>query len=649
MSSPNATLVARNGHTLVVCIIARISGCQNQKELSLDDQADHGKQIVADYYQGPADYRVVATKGKGERLDRPELEEIEAMLRTGELDLVVAEDIGRMVRGAEAVRLCGIAVDHGTRVIAPNDCIDTAEDTWEEDAISACRDHVGHNAHTSKRLKHKLMNRFVKFGGATAREIYGYIKPPGAKTYADWQKDPAATPIYQEWFEKLHQTPNCSAVADWLNQLAVPTGKYSRRKTWNGKMVRRITRNPLLKGMPGRGFRRTVKHNETGRRVSVKNPGGPKFKDYPDLAHVDPLLWDEVNALLDQANAGCGRKPVNGVDPRARVPRKRTRFPGQHATCWYCGRQDVWGGNGTTENLMCNGSREWRCWNSIGFNGGLAARNLVAAISAELYTLDGFDDQFREMVQEATRDGADLSQRWEKLRQGEETHAREKEHFLAAIAAYGPQPLLQQKLAELDAAGRELARERCNLERLSNRTLKLPESLTWLRQMLEKKFGELTTDSPEFGELMRQLVPEFHVYLVRLCDGGHLLPRAKVKLALAGIVPDARHVSGLEEMLTRELTLDLFEPPQRERIREAVVRLTAQGLKQREIISLLPEKASQAAVQHALALDRQMREQGLDTPYVLVTEPPQDYAKLRRHKNPKYRFMPLESSQRPAI
>jgi site-specific DNA recombinase len=118
-----------------------------------------------------------------------------------------------VVRGTEAVRLCGIAVDHGTRVLAPNDCIDTAEDTREEDVISACRDHVGHNAHTSKRLKHKLMNRFLKLGGAIPVEAFGYIKK-GARTFEDWQKDPVATPIYQEWFRRLRESLNCSAVAD---------------------------------------------------------------------------------------------------------------------------------------------------------------------------------------------------------------------------------------------------------------------------------------------------------------------------------------------------------------------------------------------------------------------------------------------------
>ena len=112
-------LEPRNGHTLVVAIVARISGCSGQKEVSLEDQIDHAKQVVDAMYDGPVDYRTITTKGKGERLDRPELAEIEAMIRSGELDLLVAEDLGRIVRGTETAWLCGIANDHGTRVIAP--------------------------------------------------------------------------------------------------------------------------------------------------------------------------------------------------------------------------------------------------------------------------------------------------------------------------------------------------------------------------------------------------------------------------------------------------------------------------------------------------------------------------------------------------
>src|SRR5207249_3826647 len=154
--------------------------------------------------------------------------------------------------------------------------------------ISACRDHVGHNAHTSKRLKQKLMNRFKKFGGATPREVYGYIKPPGAKTYADWLKDPAAPPFMLEGFRRLRETLNSSAVADWFTDNKVPTGKYCRSKVWDGPMVRRLYENSILIGQPSRGSRHTVKHHETGRRVSVPNPKGPVYVSFPHLAYFEP-------------------------------------------------------------------------------------------------------------------------------------------------------------------------------------------------------------------------------------------------------------------------------------------------------------------------------------------------------------------------
>jgi hypothetical protein len=644
MSIPENPFVPRNGHTFVVGIVARISGCANQKDVSLEDQQDHAKAVVAEHYPdytGPVEYRVIATKGKGERLDRPELDLIEQMLRTREVDVLVCEDIGRLVRGVEAVRLCGVAVDHGTRVLAPHECIDTYDDTWEEDVIDACGDHVSHNAHTSKRLKHKLMNRFKKRMGVTPGPIFGYIK---GKTYDDWRKDPDANWVYAEWKRILRAELNCSAVGDWLNQNGIPTGTHARRKKWNGKMVRRITANPILQGMPGRGFKKTIKHNETGRRIAVKNPKGPTLLEYPHLAVWTPAEFDELNALLDAKNRRFGRKPVNGIDPLLRVPRKRTRFPAQYCQCWYCGRHYVRGANGETNNLMCSGARDWSCWNSVGFNGALAARRIIEATMAELYRLEGFDEQFRAMAREAAREGGvDLNGRRAKLKHEQQTVLKTKENLLAAIREYGPKPMFKEDMAEIEATEMRLAREQYELDQLAGQRLQLPDSVVQVRQMLVEQFEKLAIDSPEFGDFMRQLVPEFHVYLVRLCDGGHPLPRARVTLALGSIVPDIAHVAAINGLLTRQLTLDLFErPPQRERIRVEAVRLAAQGLDQRDIARRLPEKAPQAAVQRALALDRKMRELGLDSPYVFLAEPPTDYPKLRRHRNPKYRFEPLD-------
>src|SRR4051794_14120149 len=95
--SNRQVLKPRVGTTLIVAIVARISGCQNQKEMSLEDQEDHGNEIAHEMYDGPIEFRTIKTIGKGERLDRPELTDIEAMLRTRGIDLLVLEDIGRLV------------------------------------------------------------------------------------------------------------------------------------------------------------------------------------------------------------------------------------------------------------------------------------------------------------------------------------------------------------------------------------------------------------------------------------------------------------------------------------------------------------------------------------------------------------------------
>lgn len=647
-------MVPRNGHTLTVGIVARISGCANQKELSLEDQEDHGREVARDLYDGHTEFEVIATKGKGERLDRPELEQIEAKLREGKLDLLVMEDLGRLVRGAEAVRLLGIAVDHGIRTVSPNDGVDTNEPTWEADALAVTHDHVSHQAHGSKRIKHKKMNRFIKFGGSPACPPYGYVVPEAAVTYHDWKLDETATPLIREAFEILKETLNCSAVAEYFNNNKAPVGPYCRRKSWDGKMVRRFFRNRILGGMPTRGRMHTVKHHETGRRVSVKNPNGPKFHECLHLAHLDIKDLDEVNAILDQRNHGCGRKPVNGVDPLLRVPRKRSRFPGHCACCLYCGGDCVWGGNGMKGNLMCSRAREWKCWNSMGHSGALAAQKVVECIIQMVGSLQGFDAQFRELVRAAGTDASgEMGRRWEQLLKDEAAHARQKQNLQESLAAFGPIPLVKEQMTQFQNRERALSRERRELEAFKSRTLNLPPSVAELRAMLAVQFDKLATNSYECGDLLRKLVPEFHVYLVRLCNGGHPLPRARVTIALDGILPDAKHVPGLAKLLTRTFTIDLFVPPQRERIRETAVRLGAQGHGPKEIArripGIIPEKPTSTAVQNALALHAKMQQLGLDSPYIILREPPEDYPKLRRHKNSKYRFEPREGYQPPEI
>lgn len=639
-------LSPRNGQTLIVGVPCRISGCANQKEASLDDQEDNAKEAIAELYDGPVEFRVIATIGKGERLDRPELQQIEAAYQSGEFDAFVYDDLSRLVRGGDAVRLLGIGVDNGTRSICIDDGIDTVDETWEEDALNACSENVAHNQRTSMRIKQKTMNRFKKFGATTKKRIYGYIVPDGVKSFDGWLKDVAAEEHIHEGARILRATLNGEAVADYFRKHQVPVGPYARNDNWDGTMVLRFYRNPLLKGMPQRGRMATVKHHGTGKRQSKKNPKGPTYYEASHLAYFEPDEFDELVALLAERNRDYRRKNVNGVDPRANVPRKRTRFPGQHGRCWYCGYHHVWGGNGVTANLMCSNARQEQCWNSVGYNGELAVTRLMEAVTNELYRLDGFDDQYRELIQLAGRnDRSDVARRWERWRADEQELARKKQNIVAAIAKFGAESMFEATMIEIAADERKLKLERRNLDRIGEERLDVPESLPMLRTMLEQEFVGAAQDSPEFGDVLRKLCPDFFVYVVRVCDGNHLLPRARVHLALDGVIPDLALVPGVDGLLRRDLTFDLFVPSQRERIRADAADWKAQGFGPKAIAAKIAEhtdeRPTDTAVKNALKLDKRMRELGLESPYVLVTAPPGDCPRLRRHKNGKYRFVPL--------
>ena len=216
----------------------------------------------------------------------------------------------------------------------------------------------------------------------------------------------------------LKETLNYSRVADYFNKQGFKPGPYSRRKdgTWDGKMVRRFYDNTLLAGKPGRGYRHTIKHHERGKRISVPNPNGPDFIDCPHLAHLDYDELVELNELLRQRNSKLGRKKVNGVDPRFRVPRKTTVFPSQHARCYYCGFHYIRGGNGIVGHIGCSNIRDWHCWNTVGVSCELAAKAVMGAITEFVYGLDGFDAQFKDMVEQAHRERVGVSaEQWKQL------------------------------------------------------------------------------------------------------------------------------------------------------------------------------------------------------------------------------------------
>lgn len=166
---------------------------------------------------------VIAGSGSGELLDRAEYLRLTQEVETRRYDLVLCEDLGRIVRRIHAHLMCEHCEDHDTRLCAKNDHVDTALPNWREASIFAAFHHERSNRDTSERIKRTHRSRFIG-GSCLTRRVYGWIKPPGAKSDADLRKDPDAEPIYREWFRMLDEDESASFadVARWLNSIGIP-------------------------------------------------------------------------------------------------------------------------------------------------------------------------------------------------------------------------------------------------------------------------------------------------------------------------------------------------------------------------------------------------------------------------------------------
>ncbi len=631
-------LEPRNGVTLNVLGICRISTV-HQDPRSLEDQEALIRQYVTDHYDGPVNFRIVATQGSGEHLDRRELTEIESLIESNTIDLAILEDLARHCRRHHALGFCELCEDSDTRLIAINDNIDTLRDDWRMNAFFCTFKHEASNKDTSLRIRRSLRNRF-KNGGIVQFTIYGYIKPPGCTHDSQLQKDPQAEPIYDEMFRRLEEGASYSEIADWLNALGIAAGPFCRSNRWTPSRVRYVVQNPILKGLRVRNRKKSKRNNKTGRHRSVNAPPEELLeRPCPHLAFIEPVRYDRVIALLKQRNAKY-RRGKNGFDPRKGVPKKRTRWPGQHLVCGICGRPLRYGGHGQKDHLICLGATEYACWNGITADGPTAARTLADAVLGAIEQLSDFDDVFLDLVKaEAERLGDSVGTRLDQLNGQQAKIDREIQNIKASLRMAGPSPSLIGELHDLEAQLDQVRIEQRELNQRPANVAAIPP-ISELRSRARQAFATLAHDSPEFGRLMRRLIPRLVVRPYQLLDGGHPVLRAHMTLDLVALMPEAMGLEGFSNMLQSELTVDLFDPPQREKYRKAIQALLAEKLTQDQIADRLG--IFQTTVCRTVALIRTMQRQNLDDPYIALTEPPTDQSRWRRHLHPRYQFRPLD-------
>lgn len=630
-------LVAKQGGALRVLIVTRISS-DKQDERSLGEQAVLVRRWIEDRWEGEIEFSVIAGIGSGERLDREELDRAKSQIEANLVDVVVAEDLGRIMRRAEALSFCEMAEDHDTRVITINDNLDTCTINWRMTAMFSSLHHETHNADTSARIRRTVRNRFEN-GGALRPPISGYIHPPGVEFDRDVSKDPKWEPIYENWFTMLEQGATFADVADWLNSQSIRPGGRCRNNKWDGSMVGRITRNPLLKGLREHNVTTTKRENKTGRRRRVNAPSDQLLtRSCPHLQFIDPDRFDRLMVELADRNAPCRRREIDGRDPRKQVPKKRTRFPGQTIYCGVCGRMFVYGGHGREAHLMCQGARSYECWNGITC-GEVDVRNRICdSLFSQLEQLYDFDGDFLQRIREQDailheRQNESMSESQRELDRLE----REISNLVSFVRQGRHSDALANELALLEAQKSECERTIRTLQGLKRAPLELPTA-SRLRELALQSIDGLSRDSFEFARKMRQVVPKIIVFPYRLMDRDKVVFKAKYWFQPSKLLSDERTQQLISTQVDRTIELDFYDPPQREAYRTRIVELC----RKMKVADAAAECGiTKTAAQYALKLQKSMDELNLADPYVPVDAPPASSRKLRRHLHSRYQFNPL--------
>jgi hypothetical protein len=204
--------VPKNGVAKVL-IITRISTVL-QDVRSLDAQIEKCKKYFHDYFNQSAEFVIIRSQGSGERLDTAALAEAESLIEGGTIDVVIAEDLGWIMRRARAVDFCELCDDVNTRLITINDAIDTAEKKWRRNALFAAMKHEEANEDTSDRLKRQMDHNFSVSGGCCNHVVWGIEKEPDCENDSGLKWNPLARKLderFSAWMDEyggnIHHWP----------------------------------------------------------------------------------------------------------------------------------------------------------------------------------------------------------------------------------------------------------------------------------------------------------------------------------------------------------------------------------------------------------------------------------------------------------
>jgi site-specific DNA recombinase len=229
---------------LRVVIIGRISTV-HQNETSIDASFAFVEERLRATYKGPMEIRHLGEQASGMISDRRTIVEAWDLMEAGEVDLVIAEDLGRIFRNPRhQMNFVQDCVDAEVRLICIADNLDTADDNWELMLGAAGLRHGLVVTDTRRRVRNNAKQSFHK-GGMVQKVRFGYRKLSKEEALTGQfgprdlrvTKDDSATSIVRQMYDMVLAGQTYAAVANWLNQQGIVPGPYVKQGKWTAKLV----------------------------------------------------------------------------------------------------------------------------------------------------------------------------------------------------------------------------------------------------------------------------------------------------------------------------------------------------------------------------------------------------------------------------
>lgn len=579
--------------------------------------------------EGPIEVRYLGEQISGYIAERETMLEAWRLIETGEWDVVISEDLSRIYRNPRHqqafVQDC---VDADIRVICLADDLDTADENWEMMLGVGALRHGMHVPDTRRRSKRKALYSF-HHGGMVQKVKFGYRKltkedadsgcfgPKGLRE----TKVPEATEILRRIRCLAMETGSAAAIVTWLIQEGIAPGPYVKGG-WRVAILKSVLCDPKLHGW--RLFKRTLSKTiyRSGKKRRSKNQT-PEKMFVKELAHMTLEEQQSMVSALGWEIDWHGTTPKRS-SPRRSVPRGRSLWPGQAATCAICGRERgmlIYG-----DHLRCRNSTKEngrKCWNHVQVPIGLTRKIVTSFLVEQLQRNPRvwaamIDAAWIEYKQKLTRKESREADRQKKVHSLEEQQKR----LANAIAQGGELQGLLSKLAEVESALKGVAAE-LQVEHSDENQLPRIDSREAVESRLPRLLEVLMNTSFGFADVMRKFFPVFMIQPVQALDSKQVWPRAKLQMQLPPGHPEA---PGFKPV---DLQFDLFDPPLHISLMPEIV--SARNREPRPTYRQIATEVgtSYMTVKRALGYAQLMNQLGVDTPYVELGEAPKQASRWR--------------------